>query len=49
MLNAAAVLIAAGPVAKVVATLLYAAIAAALVIGDRGLFGEGPRNFLKAR
>ncbi len=48
MLNAAAVLIAAGPVAKVIATLLYSAIAAALIIGDRRLFGEGPRNFLKA-
>ncbi len=49
MLNAAAVLIAAGQVAKIIATLLYAAIAAALIIGDRRLFGEGPRNFLKAR
>jgi hypothetical protein len=49
MLNAAAVLIAAGPVAKVIATLLYAAIAAALIIGDRGLFAEGPRSFLKAQ
>ncbi len=49
MLNAAAVLIAAGQVAKVIATLLYAAIAAALIIGDRRFFGEGPRNFVKAR
>jgi hypothetical protein len=48
MLNAAGVLIAAGPVAKVIATLLYAAIAVGLIIGDRRLFGEGPRNFLKA-
>jgi membrane protease YdiL (CAAX protease family) len=49
ILNAAAVLIAAGPVAKVIATLLYAALAAGLIIGDRRLFGEGPRNFLKER
>jgi membrane protease YdiL (CAAX protease family) len=49
MLNAAAVLIAAGQVAKVIATLFYAAIAAALIIGDRRLFGEGPRNFLKVQ
>jgi membrane protease YdiL (CAAX protease family) len=46
MLNAAAVLIAAGPVAKIIATLLYAAIAAVLIISDRLLFGQGPRNFL---
>ena len=49
MLNAAAVLIAAGQVTKIIATLLYAAIAAALIIGDRRLFTEGPRNFLNAR
>jgi hypothetical protein len=49
MLNAAAVLIAAGQVAKIIATLLYAAIAAALILGDRRHFAEGPRNFLKAR
>jgi membrane protease YdiL (CAAX protease family) len=48
MLNAAAVLIAAGQVAKIIATLLYAAIAAALILGDRRLFAEGPRNFLRA-
>jgi membrane protease YdiL (CAAX protease family) len=46
MLNAAAVLIASGQVAKVIATLLYAAIAVALIIGDRRLFAEGPRSFL---
>lgn len=46
MLNAAAVLIAAGQVAKIIATLLFAAIAAALVLIDR-LFAEGPRDFLK--
>jgi membrane protease YdiL (CAAX protease family) len=49
MLNAAVVLIAAGQVAKIIATLLYAAIAAGLIIGDGRLFGEGPRNFLNAR
>jgi len=49
MLNAAAVLIAAGQVAKIIATFIYAAIAAALIIGDRRLFAEGPRNFLNAR
>jgi hypothetical protein len=48
-LNAAAVLIAAGQVAKVIATLLYTAIAAALIIADFRLFAEGPRNFLKPR
>ncbi|MGD9502204.1 MAG: lysostaphin resistance A-like protein [Methyloceanibacter sp.] len=48
MLNAAAVLIAAGQVAKVIATLLFTAIAAALILGDRRLFAEGPRDFLKA-
>jgi membrane protease YdiL (CAAX protease family) len=49
MLNAASVLIAAGQVAKVIATLLYSGIAAALVLGDRGLFAEGRRNFLDGR
>jgi membrane protease YdiL (CAAX protease family) len=49
MLNAAAVLIAAGQVAKVIATLLYAAIATAIIIGDRRLFAEGPRSFVKAQ
>jgi uncharacterized protein len=48
MLNAASVLINAGQVAKVIATVLYAAIAAALVFGDRRLFAQGPRNFLQA-
>ena len=48
MLNDAAVLIAAGQVAKVIATLLYAAIAAALVLGERRIFAESPRNFLEA-
>lgn len=49
MLNGASVLINAGQVAKVIATGLYAAIAAALIIGDRRLFAEGPRNFLTPR
>jgi membrane protease YdiL (CAAX protease family) len=48
MLNAAAVLINAGQVAKCIATLLYAGIAAALAVRDRKLFAEGPRNFLSA-
>ena len=46
MLNAAAVLLNAGQIAKCIATLLYAGIAAGLIIGDRKLFAEGPRNFV---
>ena len=46
MLNAASVLLNAGQVAKCIATLLYAAIAVALIVADRALFAEGPRNFL---
>jgi membrane protease YdiL (CAAX protease family) len=46
MLNAASVLLNAGQIAKCIATLLYAGIAAGLILGDRKLFGEGPRNFL---
>jgi uncharacterized protein len=46
MLNAAAVLINAGQTAKCIATLLFAGVAAALMLFDRGLFAEGPRNFL---
>jgi uncharacterized protein len=49
MLNAASVLLNAGQVAKCIATLLYSGLAAGLIIGDRRLFSEGPRNFLKAR
>lgn len=49
MLNAASVLLNAGQVAKCIATLLYSGIAAGLIVGDRRLFAEGPRNFLKAR
>lgn len=47
MLNAASVLLNAGQVAKCIATLLYSGIAAGLIVGDRRLFAEGPRNFLK--
>jgi membrane protease YdiL (CAAX protease family) len=47
-LNAASVLLNAGQVAKCIATLVYAAIAAALMIFDRALFAGGPRNFLTA-
>jgi membrane protease YdiL (CAAX protease family) len=46
MLNAASVLLNAGQIAKCIATLLYACIAAGLILGDRKLFAEGPRNFL---
>lgn len=45
MLNAASVLVAAGQVAKCIATLLYAAVAVALVLTDRE-FRAGPRNFI---
>lgn len=46
MLNAASVILNAGQVAKCIATLLYAAIAAAIVAIDRAAFAEGPRNFV---
>ena len=46
MLNAASVVLNAGQIAKCIATLLYAAIAVALIVADRTLFAEGPRNFL---
>lgn len=46
MLNAAAVLINAGQVAKCIATLLYAGVAATVMVLDRALFAEGPRNFV---
>ena len=49
MLNAASILIDAGQVAKCIATLLYSAIAAALVIGDQSLFAQGQRNFVSTR
>ena len=45
MLNAASVLIAAGQVAKCIATLLYAAVVVALVVTDAE-FRQGPRNFI---
>src|SRR5262245_56204617 len=49
MLNAASVLINAGQFAKCIATLVYSAIAIALVLGDHRLFAQGPRNFLMKR
>lgn len=45
MLNASAVLLNAGQIAKCIATLLYAAIAAGIIATDR-TFKEGPRNFM---
>jgi uncharacterized protein len=48
MLNAAAVLLNAGQVAKCIATVLYAAIAAAIFAVDHAAFAEGPRNFLRS-
>ncbi len=48
MLNAAAVLLNAGQVAKCIATVLYAGIAASILVVDRALFAEGPRNFLRS-
>lgn len=46
MLNAAAVLLNAGQVAKCIATMLYLAVAAAIIAVDRAGFAQGPRNFL---
>ena len=46
MLNAPSVLLNAGQIAKCIATLLYAGIAAGLIVGDRAAFAEGSRNFL---
>lgn len=48
MLNGAAVLPNAGQVAKCIATLLYAAIAAAIIAFDRTTFGDGPHDFVHA-
>ena len=48
MLNAAAVFPTATQVTKVIATLVYLAIAAVLVLVDRRAFGAGPRNFVPA-
>jgi membrane protease YdiL (CAAX protease family) len=48
MLNAASVLLNAGQVAKCIATVLYAAIAAGIFAIDHAAFAEGPRNFLRA-
>ncbi len=47
-LNAAAVLLNSGQVAKCIATLLYAAVAATIVAIDRSAFAEGPRNFIRS-
>ena len=49
ILNAASILINAGQIAKCIATLLYSAIAVALVIGDQSLFAQAPRNFVSTR
>ena len=49
MLNAASILLNAGQIAKCIATLVYSAIAVALVIGDQSLFAQGPRNFVSTR
>ena len=46
MINAASVLLNAGQVAKCIATILYAATAAAIIAIDRTAFAESPRNFL---
>jgi membrane protease YdiL (CAAX protease family) len=48
MLNAASVLLNAGQVAKCIATVVYAAIAAGIFAIDHAAFAEGPRNFLRA-
>jgi membrane protease YdiL (CAAX protease family) len=47
MLNAASVFLNAGQVAKCIATVLYAAIAAGIFAIDHAAFAEGPRNFLR--
>ena len=44
----ASVLLNAGQVAKCIATVLYAAIAASIFAIDHAAFSEGPRNFLRA-
>jgi membrane protease YdiL (CAAX protease family) len=49
MLNAAAVLLNTGQVAKCIATLLYAVVATSVVVIDRAMFAAGPRNFLSTR
>jgi membrane protease YdiL (CAAX protease family) len=45
-LNAASVLLNAGQVAKCIATVVFATVAAGLMIFDRTLFASGPANFL---
>lgn len=47
MLNAASVLLNAGQVAKCIATVLYALIAAGVFVIDRAAFAQGPRSFLR--
>lgn len=46
MLNASAVLLSTGQVAKCIATLLYIAVAAAIVLIDRATFTAGPRDLV---
>jgi membrane protease YdiL (CAAX protease family) len=48
MINATSVLPNASQVAKTVVTVLYAAVAAALIAFDREIFAAGPRNFVAA-
>lgn len=48
MLNAAAVLLNAGQVAKCIATLIYAGVAVSIIAIDRAAFAQGPRNFLRS-
>jgi len=48
MLNAAAILLGAGQVAKTIAS-IFLALAIALVWRDRELFLQGPRNFIEGR
>lgn len=47
MLNAAMVLPDAGQIAKCIATMLYALVAIAILVGDRALFAQGPRDFVQ--
>lgn len=45
-LNASGVMLAATPTTDLIATAVFAAIAAGIVVGDRKLFSEGPRTFI---
>ena len=49
MLNAASVRLNAGQVAKCIATVLYALIAAGVFVFDQAAFAQGPRSFLRSR